>query len=116
MGRTAPFHDLNAPSQVAPRYHTNSACTRARNIPQAALRPGSGGYYVCEECARLHQQEEASPLSPRALTALLTRFQSREREPETRTTTLSACRSTAPLARGSLASTSAIFPSLSRFG
>lgn len=56
MSRVAPFHSINESRLGAPRYHTNDACTRAREIPRDDFRPGSGGYYLCERCAEMRAE------------------------------------------------------------
>jgi hypothetical protein len=58
MTRVAPFHSINESRNGAPRYHTNDQCERALAIPPDDLRPGSGGFYVCEVCRAMREQEE----------------------------------------------------------
>jgi hypothetical protein len=58
MTRVAPFHSINESRRGAPRYHTNDLCERALAIPPDDLRPGSGGFYVCEICRAMREQEE----------------------------------------------------------
>jgi hypothetical protein len=58
MSRVAPFHNINESRKGAPRYHTDDECVSALAIPHDDLRPGSGGYYVCERCLELRAEEE----------------------------------------------------------
>jgi hypothetical protein len=58
MVRVAPFHSINESRNGAPRYHTNDQCERALAIPPDDLRPGSGGFYLCEICRAMREQEE----------------------------------------------------------
>jgi hypothetical protein len=58
MVRVAPFHSINESRKGAPRYHTNDQCERALVIPPDDLRPGSGGFYLCETCRDMREQEE----------------------------------------------------------
>jgi hypothetical protein len=68
MARVAPFHSINESRKGAPRYHTNDNCELALAIPPDDLRPGSGGFYVCERCLEMRseeeeeQEEEAAPV------------------------------------------------------
>ncbi len=56
MAQVPPFHDRNERDKTTPRYHTDDACPVAQRIPPAAVRPGSGGFYLCEHCAALAVQ------------------------------------------------------------
>jgi len=67
MARVVPFHSLyESDKGTGRRYHTNDACTQAQNMPRAYLRIGSGGYFLCEECARLSQEQAAQANEPAA--------------------------------------------------
>jgi hypothetical protein len=37
-------------------HHNNGACPPGRDIPQNERRPGTGGYRLCDDCARLNAQ------------------------------------------------------------
>ncbi len=50
MSTVDPFHSINESRSPSPRYHTDSACDRAREISESDYRPGSGGYFQCEAC------------------------------------------------------------------
>lgn len=58
MPSTAPFHSVNEEKKPAERrvHHNNSACAPGRDIPQHERRSGTGGYRLCEDCARLNKE------------------------------------------------------------
>jgi hypothetical protein len=37
-------------------HHNNGACPPGRDIPSNERRPGTGGYRLCDDCARLNAQ------------------------------------------------------------
>jgi len=53
---TAAFHSINEVKKPAPIrvYHNNSACAPGRDIPQSERQGGTGGYRLCDDCARLN--------------------------------------------------------------
>ena len=53
--KVADFHSVNEAQkpQDARRYHNNSECAPGRDIPQSERRFGTGGYRLCDHCARL---------------------------------------------------------------
>jgi hypothetical protein len=57
MGQVSPFHDRNAPNSSSPRYHTDDECPVAQCIPLKDVRPGSRGFYRCEQCRALAVQD-----------------------------------------------------------
>lgn len=70
MARVAPFHSINESRKGAPRYHTNDLCSSALAIPRDDLRPGSGGYYLCEICLEMRDHPELEePAAPEEETA-----------------------------------------------
>jgi hypothetical protein len=55
MAKVAPFYSVNEikkPPQSRV-YHDDSACHPGRDIPPHERRFGTGGYRLCEDCARL---------------------------------------------------------------
>ncbi len=56
MSQVLPFHDRNEPDKATPRYHTDDACPMAQHISPVNVRPGSGGFSRCEQCAALALQ------------------------------------------------------------
>ena len=53
MSQVALFHAWNEPDKGHPRYHIDDACPIVQQIPRDDLRQGSGGFYLCEQCATL---------------------------------------------------------------
>ena len=64
------FHSLyEADSRpVAGTTLTNDACSQARELREATIRDGRGGYFHCEECSQLEEQAEATVKSKRPVT------------------------------------------------
>ena len=58
MPKVAEFHSINEEKKPAPtrRHHNNSACPPGRDIPQNERRQGTGGYKLCDDCARLNSE------------------------------------------------------------
>ena len=58
MPATAVFYSINeVKKQPANRvHHNNSACPPGRDIPQNERKPGTGGYRLCDDCARLNRE------------------------------------------------------------
>jgi hypothetical protein len=59
MAAVAPFHAWNEPDKSHPRYHIDDSCPAVKAIPRQDIRAGSGGFYLCEQCAAL----QARPLT-----------------------------------------------------
>jgi hypothetical protein len=53
MPAMAPHHSVD-PNDKKHVYHNNSACTEQNNIEKKFDKPGTGGYPLCEHCARLN--------------------------------------------------------------
>jgi len=58
MPSVAAFYSVNEVSKPANLrvHHNNGACPPGRDIPSWERRPGTGGYRLCDDCARLNQQ------------------------------------------------------------
>jgi hypothetical protein len=58
MPRTPEFYSVNeAQKPVSLRvHHNNSACPPGRDIPSWERRAGTGGYRLCDDCARMNAQ------------------------------------------------------------
>ena len=58
MPSVAAFYSINEGSKPADKrvHHNNSACPPGRDIPQNERRNGTGGYRLCDDCARLNNQ------------------------------------------------------------
>jgi hypothetical protein len=54
MATVNSFHSVNETSKPASQrvYHNNDACPPGRDIPSWERRPGTGGYRLCDDCAR----------------------------------------------------------------
>jgi hypothetical protein len=54
MAKVAPFYSVNEVDKpVANRVHHNdNTCPPGRDIPQNERRSGTGGYRLCEDCAK----------------------------------------------------------------
>jgi hypothetical protein len=52
------FYSINEVKKPADKrvHHNNGACPPGRDIPQNERKPGTGGYRLCDDCARLNQQ------------------------------------------------------------
>lgn len=52
------FYSVNEVNKPAGQrvHHNNGACAPGRDIPQWERRGGTGGYRLCDDCARLNQQ------------------------------------------------------------
>lgn len=57
MATVNPFHSVNEPSKPAGQrvHHNNNSCPPGRDIPQWERRQGTGGYRLCDDCARLNR-------------------------------------------------------------
>ncbi|MGD0372919.1 MAG: hypothetical protein ABSC16_14680 [Candidatus Dormibacteria bacterium] len=55
MAKVPAFHSVNEVKKPVPdrRYHDNDACPSGRDIPAHERLAGTGGYSLCEHCARL---------------------------------------------------------------
>ena len=51
MAKVSPFHSAKQSDRNV--YHDNDDCTEGNNIEQENIRSGTGGYPLCEHCARL---------------------------------------------------------------
>jgi hypothetical protein len=54
MAKVAEFHSINEANKPAATrvYHNNDTCPPGRDIPAAERRTGTGGYRLCEDCAK----------------------------------------------------------------
>jgi hypothetical protein len=56
MGKVPAFHSVNEGKKPAKAqvHHTNDTqCAPGRDIPKNERRSGTGGYRLCEHCAKL---------------------------------------------------------------
>ena len=56
MGKVAPFHSVREKNKPASErvHHTNDTqCAPGRDIPKHERVDGTGGYRICEHCAKL---------------------------------------------------------------
>jgi hypothetical protein len=58
MAAAAPFYSVNEVKKppVNRVYHDNNACPPGREVPSWERRSGTGGYRLCNDCARLDRQ------------------------------------------------------------
>jgi len=58
MPKVAEFYSTNETEKpVSQRvHHNNGACPPGRDIPQNERRQGTGGYRLCDDCARLTRE------------------------------------------------------------
>jgi hypothetical protein len=58
MPATAAFHSINEVKKPAANrvHHNNSACPPGRDIPHNERMTGTGGYRLCDDCAKLNGQ------------------------------------------------------------
>ena len=54
MAKVPAFYSVNEANKPANKqvYHNDNACPPGRDIPQNERRTGTGGYRLCEDCAR----------------------------------------------------------------
>ena len=51
MAKVAPYHSSNPTDPDV--YHDHNDCPSGSQIPDANLRPGTGGYRRCETCIKM---------------------------------------------------------------
>lgn len=58
MPSTPAFHSINEEKKPAANrvHHNNSACAAGRDIPSNERRPGTGGYRLCDDCAKANRE------------------------------------------------------------
>lgn len=58
MPKVAEFHSINEVKKPEKDrvHHNNSTCPPGRDIPQHERKPGSGGYRLCDDCARFDRE------------------------------------------------------------
>lgn len=58
MPATPAFYSVNEVKKPLQQrvHHDNSACPPGRDIPPSERRSGTGGYRLCEDCARLDRE------------------------------------------------------------
>lgn len=64
MSEVAPFHAVNEPDKTHPRYHTDDACPAVQDMRREDVRAGSGGFYLCEQCAKLRAYSRGGAVAP----------------------------------------------------
>jgi hypothetical protein len=54
MAKVSPFYSVNEGNKPAGQqvHHNDDTCPPGRDIPQNERRVGTGGYRLCEDCAK----------------------------------------------------------------
>jgi hypothetical protein len=57
MTKVAEFYSINEGKKPAADrvHHNNSACAPGRDIPQNERQSGTGGYRLCDDCAKANR-------------------------------------------------------------
>jgi hypothetical protein len=55
MTKVLPFHSKLPGTKV---HHNNNKCTEGNNIEPENRRTGTGGYPLCDHCARLNRERK----------------------------------------------------------
>ena len=55
MSKVAEFYSVNEVKKPEDKrvHHNDSSCPPGRDIPPNERQPGTGGYRLCDDCARL---------------------------------------------------------------
>jgi hypothetical protein len=58
MPKVAEFYSVNEINKPAGNrvHHNNSACPPGRDIPANERKAGTGGYRLCDDCARFNRE------------------------------------------------------------
>jgi hypothetical protein len=58
VSKVPEFYSVNEVKKEAPYrvHHNNGACPPGRDIPSWERRLGTGGYRLCDDCARLNRE------------------------------------------------------------